>query len=141
MGVGLIRDARVEDAEAVAQLIDALGFDVLPNNIASRIEEFGRRGEPVLIADLGSIIGVLTWHIMPVLHRATSVGRISMLVVSEKQRGKGVGSKLVVEAERRIAESGCSLIEVTSNDRLVDAHKFYQSHGFVRTSVRLAKML
>jgi GNAT superfamily N-acetyltransferase len=137
----LIRDARVADAKAVAQLIDALGFDVLPDDIAFRIEEFGRRGEPVLIADLGSIIGVLTWHVMPVLHRATSVGRISMLVVSEKQRGKGVGSKLVEEAERRIAKSGCSLIEVTSNERLVDAHQFYQRQGFKRTSLRFAKML
>jgi hypothetical protein len=48
---------------------------------------------------------------------------------------------LVEAAEVVFSGAGCGLLEVTSNDRLADAHAFYERLGFERTSVRLAKSL
>ncbi|HEY9227767.1 MAG TPA: GNAT family N-acetyltransferase, partial [Gemmatimonadaceae bacterium] len=56
-------------------------------------------------------------------------------------RGQGVGRALVAAAEQSLVSAGCGLIEITSNDRRVDAHAFYEHLGYARTSIRLAKSL
>ena len=97
-------------------------------------------GETPLVADDGgTVLGCLTWHVIPVLHRPTPVGRITMLIVTANSRGRGVGKVLVEAAETRLLERGCSLIEVTSNLRLIDAHRFYERLGYEQTSLRFAK--
>ena len=87
------------------------------------------------------MVGCLAWHVTPVLHRPTPVGRVTMLVVTEKARREGVGEALVAEAEARAAARGCGLIEVTSNIELGGAHLFYRRIGFERTSYRFVKRL
>jgi predicted N-acetyltransferase YhbS len=87
------------------------------------------------------VVGLLTTNLMRVLHRPTSVGRLSALVVSQKQRGKGVGRALVEAAEQRFKKKGCALVEVTSNLRLEDAHSFFKRLGHEATSLRFKKAL
>jgi GNAT superfamily N-acetyltransferase len=69
------------------------------------------------------------------------VGRITALFVDDASRGQGIGRALVEAAEAHLAGTGCGLLEVTSNLRLVDAHAFYARLGYERTSVRFAKPL
>ncbi len=137
----LIRDCVAEDTEAVAALIDALGYPVTPAEIAGRLAELARHGQSALVAERGEIIGVLTISITRVIHRPRPVGRISMLVVAPECRGGGVGAALVAEAENRMAAAGCGLLEVTSNIRRERAHSFYEKLGYERTSYRFARPL
>jgi hypothetical protein len=44
-------------------------------------------------------------------------------------------------AEEALAGQGCYMVEVTSQVRRIDAHRFYERLGYERTSVRLAKEL
>ena len=60
-------------------------------------------------------------------------------MVMDEFRGRGIGRALIEAAERHFRDAGCRLVEVTSNDRLVDAHRFYEHAGYVRTSKRFAK--
>jgi GNAT superfamily N-acetyltransferase len=137
----VIREARAKDAETIAALIGALGYDMAAADIRRRLVKLRRKDEPVLVADRGVIVGCLSWHVTPVVHRPRPVGRITMMVVAEDARGEGVGAALVEAAEARLRRHGCGLIEVTSNMKRMRAHDFYEGIGFERTSYRFAKTL
>jgi GNAT superfamily N-acetyltransferase len=136
-----IRDARAKDIEAIAALIVALGYEVTAAELKKRLATLKKAGQHVLVADRAGVIGVLTTSIMHVLHRPRPVGRISMMVVAEHERGHGVGAALVAEAEARLDAAGCGLVEVTSNVKRLRAHAFYERLGYERTSQRFAKQL
>lgn len=134
-----IRPARPADAAAIAALLAETRFAATATEIAARLA--GLRKEPPLVAERGAVIGFLTWHVTPVLHRPTPVGRITMMEVAEDERRRGAGRALVDEALERMRAKGCGLVEVTSNADLSGAHAFYRKLGFERTSYRFAKKL
>ena len=136
-----IRDARPGDAEAIAALLDQLGYEVTAADARKRLAALRKVGQPPLVADRGGVIGCLTWHVTPVIHRPRPVGRITMLVVAEAERGAGIGAALVEAAEARLRDEGCGLVEVTSNVKRMRAHAFYERLGYERTSYRFAKLL
>jgi ribosomal protein S18 acetylase RimI-like enzyme len=136
-----VRPARPSDCEAIAGLVSGLGYDSGTDDIAKRLTALRKAGEMPLVAEQGAVIGVLTWHVTPVLHRPRPVGRITMMVVAKGERRRGVGRALVEAACARLREKGCGLIEVTSNVDLSGAHSFYRKLGFERTSYRFAKSL
>ncbi len=86
-------------------------------------------------------MGCVSTSTMHVLHRPAPVGRISMMVVDEALRGQGIGARLVNAVEQALAESGCYMVEVSSNLRRTAAHAFYERLGYERTSYRFAREL
>jgi ribosomal protein S18 acetylase RimI-like enzyme len=137
----VLREAKAADADAAAALIAALGYEIGPEDFRSRLAALRKAGEPPLAAEKGSLLGLLTWHVTPVLHRPRPVGRITMLVVAEGARNAGIGTALVAEAEKRLAAKGCAMVEVTSNVKRLRAHGFYERLGYERTSYRFFKSL
>lgn len=138
-----IRFARSSDVPELVRLFSELGYEVAPQVLSQRWAAFAASGEQALVAaddsPAGRLLGVATLHATPVLHRAGPVGRVTALVVDTTLRGHGIGKALMAAAERWAAERGCVLLEVTSNQRRVDAHKFYEGIGFERTSYRFAR--
>jgi GNAT superfamily N-acetyltransferase len=139
----VIREATPADAAEAARLLAALGYPTPPDVLASRLQSFAAAGETALVAaeGLGRLLGLVTIHLTPVLHRAGPVGRMTALVVDESARGRGVGRALVSAAEALLKARGCVLIEVTSNKRRADAHAFYERLGYDATSLRFGKPL
>lgn len=136
-----VRPARPSDSRAIAALVGGLGFPASPGETEKRLAALKRRRETPLVAEQGGVIGVLAWHVTPVLHRPKPVGRITMMIVAEGERRRGVGRALVEAACGKLRSEGCGLIEVTSNVDLSGAHGFYRRLGFERTSYRFAKTL
>ncbi|MEO6389241.1 MAG: GNAT family N-acetyltransferase [Croceibacterium sp.] len=137
-----VRPAEARDAGALARLIGQLDYAVSEAEATERLAVMQAEDRLVLVAETGgAVIGCLSTSIMRVLHRPAPVGRISMMVVDEALRGRGVGAALVRAAEAALAARGCYMVEVTSHVRRVDAHRFYETLGYDRTSVRLAKTL
>jgi len=136
-----VREAREADGEAIAALISDLGHTMTADCVRDRINSNLTGGPQLVATDEGRVIGLCGLHVMTVIYRPMPVGRITILEVAEERRGQGVGRALVAEAERRLGEAGCGMIELTSNERLVDAHEFYRRLGFVHTSKRFAKQL
>jgi len=139
-----IRNARADDAPGLAPLLAELGFPSTVEQVTIRLGTMLAAGEVVLVAvgpEDGKLLGMTTVHVTPVLHRPTSVGRLTALVVKENARGRGIGRALVLAGEALLADRGCALVEITSNRRLTDAHSFYEHLGYERTSHRFKKSL
>jgi GNAT superfamily N-acetyltransferase len=136
-----VREAKPADAAAIAALLASLGYEVAEADVRKRMAALSKGGEPVLVAAADKVIGVLSWHVTPVLHRPRPVGRITMLVVDETMRSGGIGALLVAAAEARLKARGCGLVEVTSNRKRLRAHAFYERLGYERTSYRFGKNL
>lgn len=138
----LVRSATPADVEAIGALIVELGYEASAADVAGRLEAIEEAGQAVLVAEIdGQVIGCLSTSMMTVLHRPAPVGRISMMVVDERMRGKGIGTEMVIAAEELLAGKGCRLVEVTSNLRRADAHRFWERNGYERTSARFAKQV
>ncbi|MEA3011276.1 MAG: hypothetical protein QOJ91_2968 [Sphingomonadales bacterium] len=136
-----VRPARPADSTAIAAVVTGLGFEAAPRDIEERLAALKKARETPLVAERGEVVGVLAWHVTPVLHRPRPVGRITIMVVAEGERRSGVGGALVEAACAELRAKGCGLVEVTSNVDLSGAHGFYRRLGFERTSYRFAKTL
>jgi GNAT superfamily N-acetyltransferase len=135
----IIRDAVAADAPELARLMALLGHDLDPATLADRL---ALTPLPTLVAvEAGQVIGLCGLAKTVHIHRDQPVGRITILVVAEDARGRGVGSRLIDEAGKRLADAGCAFIEVTSNLRFEEAHDFYEARGFIRTSYRFYRQL
>ncbi len=138
-----VRLATDSDAPEVARLLAQLGHLTDPARIVARWEAWRAEGNAALVAARpdGTLAGVAVLHVMTPLHRPETIGRIHALVVDVSDRGHGVGRALVTAAEAHLAQAGCQLMEITSHNRLVEAHAFYRRLGYQQTSARFAKPL
>ena len=129
-----IRPAHLADASAVNELLDQLGY---PQGgqaaTANRIQTWAEDpSSAAYVADANDdVLGVIAVHVCPFFERDGSWGRVVALVVSDRARGRGVGSQLVAAAESFAATRGCLRMEVTSGDHRHDAHEFYQRCGYI----------
>lgn len=137
-----VREAVLTDAPEVARLLALLGHATSPGTAEARFAAFRESGEHVLVATRagsGPLLGAVTLHVTPVMHRVGPIGRFTAVVVDGPSRGRGIGSTLVRAAEDFLRAQGCAMIEVTSNKKRTDAHAFYERLGYEATSFRFAK--
>jgi len=138
-----VRPAVAADAAGIASLFAELGYALSPADVAGRMAgPAGSDRSAVLVADRdGSVVGLATLHMVPVLHEPGDWCRLTSLVVHPSARRGGVGRALVVEAESRARAAGCARIEVTSALHRCGAHDFYRSQGYGRVSEHFLKRL
>ena len=137
-----IRAAKPADSAALVDLIALLEHKVDETGVRKRTTALTRAKLPPLVATLDKeVVGLCGVDEMTAIHRDAPVGRINILVVAKSVRGQGIGRKLVAAAEEALRKRGCGLVEITSNDRLAEAHAFYRHMGYERTSIRFCKAL
>lgn len=60
-------------------------------------------------------------------------GLIENVQVDASQRGGGIGGEMMRWAIERCRDRGCVLVQLTSNKKRLDAHRFYERLGFEAT--------
>ena len=142
MGV-TIREARDDDAEAIASLLGELGYPASAEAVPSRLAKMRSDGNQwTLIAEAdGEAVGMATIVVRHVINRDEPFGRLASVVVKEEWRSRGVGSALMARTEEICRAAGCSAIEVTSAEHRPRAHDFYRRLGFVERPQRFIKPL
>jgi GNAT superfamily N-acetyltransferase len=79
----------------------------------------------------GRVIGVLQLSFIPGLtRRGMWRGQIEGVRVAATERGGGVGRALVEWAIGECRARGCGIVQLTSDERRPDAHRFYEALGF-----------
>lgn len=138
-----IRFAKEEDEDQVLNLLDELIAETNkknPNQNKSggdnRVrgnffeEELEREDIKIFVAeDKRKLIAMAEFFIVPILRRGYYHGVIETFVVSEKERGKGVGGTLIEEIFKFAKNQNIKVVKLTSGLQLTDAHQFYEKHG------------
>lgn len=139
----IVRAPRDDDADAIAPLLGQLGYPSTPQQVRTRLQAL-RGDEPssvMWVAELdGVVVGVATARQFPGIHLSEPVAWLTVLVVDERVRGRGVGRRLVTEAEQWARASGAKRLSLTSAVHRKEAHQFYINLGYQQTGVRLAKI-
>jgi GNAT superfamily N-acetyltransferase len=141
MEAAAIRSAKVDDSPQIAALLGQLGYPSESKIVRKRISLLSSgSADRIWVAEFqGKVVGLLAFHLTPLLHVLGSLGRITALVVDGKFRGKGIGRQLVETAERWAWERDCTRIEITSGDQRAQAHQFYQDLGYALEAKRFTK--
>ena len=142
MELSTIRRAVRGDVPAIVALLadDELGADREELGDLSRYEAAfdvidADPSELLMVADEGGVVvGTMQLSLLPGLSRkATARLQIEGVRVASTGRGGGLGRRLldwaITEAQRR----GCGLVQLTSDRRRRDAHRFYEQAGFQAT--------
>jgi len=81
----------------------------------------------------GHVIGVLQLGFIPGLTRRGMRGQIEGVRVAAGERDSGTGRAMLGWAIEECRRRGCGLVQLTSDNRRADAHRFYASLGFEAT--------
>ena len=138
-----IREGKLSDAADLAALICELGYETTSAEMESRLISILKdpRYKTLVALNDDKICGMLgTVSASSYLHNDLT-GRIIALVVSRESRRRGIGARLIAEAEKNLIQRGITRVTVTARFEREKAHQFYEKLGYARTGFRFAKNL
>ncbi len=91
--------------------------------------------QEMLIVELdGEPVGCFQLSYLPgLMRRGMWRGQIEVVHVSAAKRSLGIGSEMMRWALEHCREKGCAMVQLTSNKKRLDAHRFYERLGFSRS--------
>jgi GNAT superfamily N-acetyltransferase len=126
-----IRPARAEDAESIASLFTDEGYPAGPSDIVERLGRFDSDFSTVRVAEIkGDVVGFVAVHVMPRFEHSDRICRVLALVVDPGVRERGLGHRLMAEAEEVARSTGSTFIEITAGHHRPDALNLYTSIGY-----------
>jgi ribosomal protein S18 acetylase RimI-like enzyme len=147
-----IRTARRDDVPAIVHLLadDTFGAsreqptDPLPQAYWDAFDAISvQGGNELLVAEAnGEVVGCLQLTVIPGLSRMGALrAQIEGVRVSSRHRGQRIGEALVEAATERAKTLGCVLVQLTTDRRRVDAHRFYERLGFQSTHIGMKRAI
>ncbi len=84
-------------------------------------------------------IGYISCHGQILLHHCGLVYEIQEMFVNEAYRSQGVGKLLLEALLELLNKEDYKLLEVASSFKRVNAHRFYEANGFVKTTYKFKR--
>jgi GNAT superfamily N-acetyltransferase len=135
-----IRAALQDDAASIAALSAQLGYPASQEAMEKRLQGvLGDEGHAVFVVEAQDC-EVLGWvHVSerPILLTGLQAA-IGGLVVDQAYRRRGIGRRLMAEAEEWARARGCTEVKLRSNIEREAAHLFYQGIGYSHTKTQQA---
>ena len=144
----MIRKIKIEDAEAVQRLCNiSLGYSVSVEIVMRQIKKLSEDVNHHYIyvyedEELQTVVGFVHAEVYESLYSYASLNILGLAVLPEFQ-GKGIGKELMHYLEVNAKNDSVSFVRLNSADYRVEAHKFYESIGYVcdKTQKRFIKSL
>lgn len=140
----LVRPARRADLPAIMAMLDddaisrsreigrtasedatARAFEEIERDPNSTIYVLDREGEVVGCAQLTTIPGLA--------RQGTKRALVEAVRIRSDLRGRGLGRDFMDSLATKARAAGCGLMQLTSDKRRLDAHRFYVSLGYVQS--------
>ncbi|RKN45702.1 GNAT family N-acetyltransferase [Streptomyces hoynatensis] len=123
----VVDPATVAVTEAYERAFAAIDADPR-NEMLVLVEAADGRG------DGGTVVGCLQATYIPGLGKGGAErALIEAVRIRADRRGGGLGRTMMERAIARARARGCALVQLTSNKRRTDAHRFYEKLGFARS--------
>ncbi|MGY3312948.1 GNAT superfamily N-acetyltransferase [Peribacillus simplex] len=138
------RNATVKDLSEIVRMLadDVLGREreryenPLPESYLKAFASIDADGNnELIVACLGEdIVGVQQITFIPyITHQGGWRATIEGVRTASSERGKGIGSKLILYAIERAKERGCHIIQLTTDKKREETLRFYERLGFKAT--------
>jgi GNAT superfamily N-acetyltransferase len=147
-----IREAQAEDLEAIIRLHeeDSLGShgdawlpETKPAYEAAFAAIAASPDNTLYVAENeGRVVGTFQLTLIPNLTgRGATRVKVESVKVSAALRSQGIGARMMAFAEEAARAGGARTMELTSNKRRTDAHRFYERLGFSKSHEGFKKSL
>jgi ribosomal protein S18 acetylase RimI-like enzyme len=132
----IVREAQPHDAGAVLRLMEELTRPPVADDPAPQRDVFlahlGHADCRIYVAELdGSVAGAVSLWIQPRLNWTTPQGWIPDLYVAEAFRRRGAARALLDACVDECRRHGCHVLTLESGHHRAEAHRLYESYGFV----------
>jgi len=134
-----IRTANRDDLDAIVELLRRDSITAAPAEhglTAAQIEAFdtiaAHPDNEIIVATLGgSVVATLQLTFIPGLSfQGAWRAQVEGVRVRDDLRSQRIGTRLMEWAIRRARDRDCTMVQLTSNNRRVDARRFYERLGF-----------
>lgn len=139
-----VRRANAGDAAVIYRMICDLEECELDRSVFNSLFlEQLEAGNPVFYVALaeGKVVGVGSCSVQIHLHHTARIAEVMELYVNPESRGAGIGKLLLAELTEYATAKGATQLEVASNFRRVDAHRFYEREGFGKNHFKFVKKI
>jgi GNAT superfamily N-acetyltransferase len=132
----IIRLATPQDKEPIFTLLDEFSSFIQAKDTPSKVggsifdELMGRTDTMIFVAEEDGVLqGLATFYLLPSLRHGWHRGHIEDFFVSNKVRGKGVGSQIFSSIKEYCRKHEIKVIKLDSGNELTSAHRFYEKNG------------
>lgn len=138
-----LREATIDDIPVLCGLLNYLFEQEEEFKPNTEIQSEGLRkiisnsdvGVIIIAIDSNKVIGMVNILYTVSTALGSRVAILEDMVVSPKARGKGMGSMLMKYSLDVAKQNGCKRITLLTDFDNDGAHRFYQQHGFIRSSM------
>jgi GNAT superfamily N-acetyltransferase len=135
-----VRDAKRDDIRTLVDLYTAAGLDTRgPHDEAEMRMNWDRMhtaapGVRTFIFSVSGLpVGTYTLFVLPLLaHSGAPEALVEDVAVHPEAQGQGIGRRMMEHARALAREAGCYKLALSSNQKRVEAHAFYERIGFER---------
>lgn len=137
-----VRDVTLEDEEVLYRFNLALSERPLSReafSVAFRTNVTAGSNKYLIAEIEGVPVGMGSCHVQWLLHHASPMAEVQELYVSPEFRSRGVGALLLQTLEAFARSKGADQVELSTNKKRIDAHRFYSSQGYHDSHLKWVK--